>query len=317
MVKRSIQTTRPGQTIGIEYDHLAIRAARLSTDGRGLFTVSRLEELRGAFSEDAALLEGLRKIKDTLSVGMKDAVVACMSGKQVFAAQIPFRRLGPEEMEQALRLELRKTVHFEVATSTLDFEFLTDEGDSNGGETQVLVALASNTLLNKHLTLLEKAGLKPSSVDVLPVAIANAMWSWKAGNAGNQPVVALHVGPQISTIVIDGEESAFFNRSIYFAAEEMFKPEAAPADREKRILSLTDEIARSLVFYEKSSRLSGFREILLLGDYLDGAGLIESIQAKTGLALRKMDLPRKLGSIRESEAGHFDLAVALALRGEL
>jgi hypothetical protein len=71
-----------------------------------------------------------------------------------------------------------------------------------------------------------------------------------------------------------------------------------------------------MVFYEKSSEASGFREIDMLGDYLDGADLIESLQRQTGLPIRKMDLPGKIGNRRESQPGRFDVAVALALRGE-
>jgi Tfp pilus assembly PilM family ATPase len=316
MVKRSIQTSKPGYSLGIENDHLAIRAARLSSDGRGGFAVDRLEEVRGDFSEDAGLIEGFRKVKALLGVGARDSVITCLTGKQVFATQLPFRKLGPEEMEQALRLELRKTVHFEVATSTLDYEIIEEDGDSNGGVVQIIVALASNSVLTRQLKLLEKAGMRATAVDVLPVAVGNALWSWKRGRDGDHPSVALHIGPQISTIVIDGEHSAFFNRNIYFAAEDVFSATASPGDREKRMQSLADEVSRSLLFYEKNSGVSGFQEILLLGEYLDGENLTAQLQRVTGLRIMKMDLPQSLGSVRESHPGRFDLAVALALRGE-
>jgi Tfp pilus assembly PilM family ATPase len=316
MAKRSIQTSKAGYVIGIEHDIQGIRAARLSTDGRGGFTVARLEEIKGDYSEDLGLLDGLRKIRGTLGVGVRDAVVACLSGKQVFASQIPFRKLGSEEMEQALRLELRKTVHFEVATSTLDYQVLDESEGSSGAESQVMVALASNSILSRHLRLLERAGLKAVAVDVLPVAISNALWAWKAGDAGDHPMVALHVGPQTSTIVIDGEHSPFFNRTVYFAAEEVFGPNASEADRAKRLRSLSDEISRSLVFYEKNEQVSGFQEIVLLGEYLDKETLAQHVQNATGLPVRKMNLAGKLSSGKEPEPGRFDLAVALALRGE-
>jgi Tfp pilus assembly PilM family ATPase len=315
MVKRSIQTSRPGFTVGIEYDHLAIRAARLSSDGRGSFLVDRLEEVKGNFTEDGPLLEGFRQMKTKLGLGSRDPVVTCLSGKQVFATELAFRKLGSEEMEQALRLELRKTVHFEVATSTLDYEFLEDEEVTDDGKAQVLVAIASNALLNRQLSLLEKAGLKAAAVDVLPIAIANALWSWKGSREGGHPHVALHVGPQIATIVIDGEHSPFFNRTIYFAAEDIFGADRKP-DREKRIQSLVDEVSRSMVFYEKSSNISGFEDLVLLGDFLEGESLIHSLQRQTGLPIVKMDIPGKMKSIREPQPGRFDLAVALALRGE-
>jgi Tfp pilus assembly PilM family ATPase len=317
MVKRTIQTSRPGHTIGIEHDHLAIRCARLSTDGRGGFAVERVEEFKGDFSEDTGLLEGYRNVKSIMGVSARDSVVACLAGKQVYAAQMEFRKLGSEEMEQALRLELRKTVHFEVATSTLDYEFLEEDGSSNGGMAQIMLALASNSLLNRELGLLERAGMRVSVVDLLPMAIANALWSFNGIKEGDSPLVGLHVGPQISTIVIDAEHYPFFNRNIYFAAEDVFGPNANPVDRDKRLQSLADEVSRSLVFYEKNSQTSGFQELQLLGDFLDGEDLQARLKKVSGLPVRKMNLSEKLGFTRDAVPGRFDLALALAARGEM
>lgn len=316
MVKRTIQTSKPGHVVGIEHDHHAIRCARLSTDGRGGFTVDRLEEFKGNYAEDADLLEGFRQVRNIFGLNARDAVITCLSGKQVFAAQLDFRRLGAEEMEQALRLELRKTVHFEVATSALDYEFLEQDGDSTGGTAQVMVVLAANALLNRQMTLLERAGMKAAAVDVLPVAVANALWSFHGIKEGDIPLVGLHIGPQLTTIVIDAEHYPFFNRHIYFNAEEVAGENLSPQDKDKRLQALADEVSRSLVFYEKNSQASGFQEVLLLGEYLDMPGLQERIRKVTGLPVNKMDLPKKLGSVRESHPGRFDLAVSLALRGE-
>jgi Tfp pilus assembly PilM family ATPase len=316
MVKRSIQTSRAGFTVGIEYDHMSIRSARLSSDGRGSFIVDRLEEMRGDFLEDAGLLDGLRQIKTRLNVSIRDSIVSCLAGKQVYASQLEFRKLGPEEMEQALRLDLRKIVHFEVATSTLDYQILSNDEDSNGGPIDVLVALASNSLLNRHLSIMEKAGLKVSAVDVLPVAVANAIWVWKKDMGQSRPIVAVHVGPQVSTIVIDGESSPFFNRNVQFRADEILSDNPSSPEKEKLTHSLAEEVSRSMLFYEKNSHASSFQELVLLGDYLNGDALSESLRKITGLPVHKMDLPEKMGSIRESNPGRFDLAVALALRGE-
>ncbi len=315
MVKRTIQASKPGFTVGIEHDQHGIRAARLAIDGRGGFNVDRLEEVKGNYAEDAGLLEGFKQIKERLNIAPNDALVACLSGKQVYASEIEFRKLTHEDMEQALRLELRKTVHFEVATSTLDYQILSD-GDASGSLVQVLVALASNSLLHRETGLLEKAGLKPTAVDVLSIVVANAMWSWKAADAENHPLVALHVGPQVSTIVIDGNDSPFFNRNVYFSAEDTLGKNTAPEERDKRIKDLADEVARSLAFYEKSSFGYEFKELLLLGEFLEAPSLEEQLRRHAGLKVQKMNLPKHLGYTGNIEAGHFDLAVALALRGE-
>lgn len=297
-------------------DHLSIRAAQLRVDGRGGASIERLEEIRGNFAEDGDLLQGLRQLKDKLGSNQKVSVVSCLSGKQVFASQLEFRHLPPEEMEQALRLELRKTVHFEVATSVLDYQFLSDE-DGIGGTAQIVVALAANSLLTRQTSLLEKAGIKPSAVDVLPLAVSNAMWAVKGSEPGSSPMVALHIGPQISTVVIDGEESQFFNRTIYFAAEDMFAETANPKDREKRLKDLAQEVARSLAYYEKGTFSSSIREIVLLGEYLDQPGISEHLRVDAGITSSRMNLASQLGYSGNVEAGRFDLAIALALRGDV
>ena len=316
MIKRTIQTSKPGISIGIEHDHQGIRTARLIMDGRGTFTIDQLEEIKGDFSEDSGLLSGFKQLKNSLNPGVRDAIVACISGKQAFASQLEFRRLLHEEMEQALRLELRKTVPFEVATSTLDYQFLT-EGETSGSLIQVLVALAPTIMLNRETRILDAAGLKPTAVDVLSIVVANAIWSWRGGEPSLHPLVALHVGPQVSTIVIDGIDSPFFSRNVYFSAEDTLGKNTAPAERDKRIKELADEVARSLAFYEKSAFGSGFQELLLLGEFLDAPALEEQLRRHAGLPVQKMSLATRFGYKGVTEPGHFDLAIALALRGEI
>jgi Tfp pilus assembly PilM family ATPase len=316
-VKRSIQTSAPGYFVGIEFDAKVIRAARLSSDGRGSFAVSALEEQMGNFSDDAILIESLKQVKARLGVGVRDHVSSCLAGKQVFAAQMDFRRLSGAEMEQAMRLELRKIVHFEVATSSLDFEILEETGDSSQGKCQVVLALAANAVLTRHMRIMERANLRPAALDVLPLTIVNALWAWRGPDGMEVPCIAMHVGPQVSTVVIDGEFSPFFNRSIPFAVDEAIGKEIPLQERSKRLHSLADEVARSLAFHEKSSGIGGFRDLVLLGDHLEDAEFADAIKRRTGLETVRMDLAAKLGGAKDGErTGRFDLAVALALRGD-
>jgi Tfp pilus assembly PilM family ATPase len=315
--RRKNPLPKPGFSVGLEYDHLAIRGARLSSDGRGGIAVDHLEEVRGDYAEDTGLIDGLKKIKEKLGMTPRDSVVACLSGKQVFASQLAFRNLPREEMEPALRLELRKSMHFDVTGSALDYQVLSqgDVSAVSSDNVQVLVALVGGGLLPRQLKALEKAGIKPAAVDVLPVALSNAIWSW-VDKPREQPHVAVHIGPAVSTVVIDGLRSPFFNRSVYFSAEEVFGKDPAAAAIDRRLAALGDEIARSLTFYEKSAFASGFTEILLLGDYLETTPLTEHLRKYTGIPVRRMDLPKKLGGGKTAEAGRFDLAVTLAMRGD-
>lgn len=309
---QKLAAVKPGFQVGIEFDHLAIRSVRLASDGRGGHAVDAMVDVTGNFAEDGELIDGLKQVKDRLRLGMRDPLATCLSGKQVSVSQIAFRKLPPEEMESALRLEMRKSIPFEIAGSTLDYQILGD-GNPQAETVQVLVALSASGMLSRQLKVLEKAGLSPTAVDVLPVATGNALWSWVGLPKNDNPFVAVHVGPQISTIVIDGARSPFFNRYVYFSAED-FAAGAESPELEKRIKSLAEEIARSLAFYEKSTFATGFQEVLLLGEYLDAPRLADSIRRHTGLGVRKMDIPRKLGYSHDLPPGRFDLALALALR---
>lgn len=313
MKTQTAKHSKPGFSVGLEFDHLAIRAVRLAGDGRGGFSVDGMADVTGNFAEDADLVDGLRQVKERLKISAKDVLATCLSGKQVSVSQITFRRLPPEEMEQALRLEMRKSVPFEIAGSTLDYQILGD-AEAQTETVQVLVAVAGSGMLGRQLKVLEKAGLTPFTVDVLPVAAGNALWTAVGAPKSDSPHVAVHLGPQISTIVIDGAKSPFFNRYVYFAAEDFVGKEPGSADMEKRIHSLAEEVARSLSFYEKSTFATGFQEVLLLGEYLDTPSLSDKLRRQTGLGVRKMDIPKKLGMTHEMPLGRFDLAAALALR---
>jgi Tfp pilus assembly PilM family ATPase len=313
MPKIASKQARAGSVVGMEYNHLGIRAARVELDGKGGFHIQKLEEALGDYAEDGNLTLGLREIKDRLGLGSKDSLVSCLGGKQVYAAQIPFRSLAHEEMESALRIEMRKSVPFEVAGSALDYHFL-DEGGAEGETRQVLVAMSSESHLAQHLNTLEKAGMKPRSVDVLPVAVANAMWMWHQKARRDRPMVALHIGPQISTIVIDGARSPFFNRNIYFAAEEILSP-AAPADSERRLQSLGDEIARSLAFYENSNASGGFDSLLLMGEYAETA-MGDFLKRRIGLPVMRADLAGRGGFEPKAPPGRFDLVISMCLQEE-
>ncbi|HLP40243.1 MAG TPA: hypothetical protein VK465_01940, partial [Fibrobacteria bacterium] len=104
-----------------------------------------------------------------------------------------------------------------------------------------------------------------------------------------------------------------FNRYVYFAAEDCVGREPEGAESERRVQSLVDEVSRSLAFYESSVGARGFQELNLLGEYLDIPFLEERLRRQTGLSIRKMDMPRRLGYQHNIPEGRFDLAIALAL----
>jgi len=308
-------------TVGIEYDSLGIRAAKItsSVTGREInYVLENLQEVKGDFDKETELVAGLKKIKDRIGAGTRDNIVTCVAGKQVYAAQISFKRLPEAEMKSALKFEIRKDVPFDTASSAIDYQIL-DSSEQQDDKLNILVTVVANSLLNKHLAALSKAGVRPWIVDVLPLAVINAFWAGERDQVNMDPRVVLHFAPDVCTLVIDGNAVPLYTRSIYFAAEEMYGAAGkgvTEQERIRRITTLGNELRRSLSYYEKTYGVSNFGALYLIGDYIYSPELHGGIAEKVGLELSGSTLLEKLGVKTNAPLGKFDVAIALAMRRE-
>jgi Tfp pilus assembly PilM family ATPase len=306
-------------SIGIENDASSIRAAKISLTRSGSKTkvkVLGLSELRGDFSNDENISGGMKKIKEKIAVGSSDRVVTCLSGKQVWVAQMPFRRLPDEEMKNALRLEIKKNLPFEVAGASIDFQLI--DGTKKGDEQQLIVTAVPNVMLTRHINMMERLGIKPYIVDVQPLAIANAFHLSQTSTALGLAYVVLHIGPAVANLIVCGDDAVpFFHRSIYFSFEELFgEGEEAPGEDTvaRKIGDLTDEIGRSLSFYEKTFSINNFAGVFLLGEYLENESIKSAIASKTELQTEVIDVFSSLKQSSNAPHGKFEVAMALAMR---
>ena len=311
-------------SIGIEHDAISIRAAKVSlarSSSKTKVQVLGLSELRGDFANDENLSGGIKKIKEKISIGVADRVVTCLSGKQVYVAQIPFRRLPDDEMKNALRLEIKKNLPFEVAGASIDYQVL--EGAKKDEAAQILVTAVPSVMLTRHINMMERLGVKPYIIDVLPLTVANAFHLSQQSIAVGLAYVVIHVGPSVTNLVICGDESVpFFHRSIYFSSEELFggSQQAAALSEEaiaKKLGDLTDEIGRSLSFYEKTYSLNNFAGVFLLGEYLENDAIKAAIGAKTDLQTEVIDVFSVLKQSSNAPHGKFEAAMALAMRNAM
>jgi len=218
-------------SIGIEFDAICIRAAKINLLRSGAKTkvqVMGLSELYGDFSNDDNITGGMKKIREKISVSSSDRLVTCLAGKQVFVAQIPFKKMADEEMKSALRIEVKKSLPFEVAGASIDYQIL--EGTKKDDLYQVVVTAVPGVMLTRHVNLMERLGMKPWVVDVLPLAIANAFHLSQDSFAMGLAYLVLHVGPSVTNLIICGDETVpFFHRQIYFLADEIFGEREQPA----------------------------------------------------------------------------------------
>jgi Tfp pilus assembly PilM family ATPase len=318
-------------TIGIEFDILGIRAAAMSITSEGdagakaaaAYSLQKLEAIMGPFVKDEELIVGLKKIKEKMNIGSGDRVVSCVSGKHVYVTQIPFKRLPTGEMPGALKLEIRKNIPFEFSGATIDYQVLSETGKKSEN-IQLLVTVVSHALITRHLHILGKAGLKPSIVDALPTAIGNAFHAGAAPCAADdgRPCLVVYTGPSICSLIIECKGLPFFHRNIYFTAEELFGPlkqnnPLAERERTRRLGILSEEIVRSISYYEKTYDVLGVQHCYQLGEYTDNAELTRAITEKAGLQRTNLNLCAHFNMAPPPpQPAKFALAISLAMRQE-
>ncbi len=311
-----------GAAVGVEFDSRSIRAAKVRPGKGGMPFISGLEEIHGSFTDDNKIVEGLRTIRQKAGVSFTDVIVTCVGGRQTYAAQHFFRRLPDEELKSALKLEIRKNLSFDAAASTLEYRFLAP-AQKNNDAAPVIVASASDALLQRHMQLFEKAGMPPNIIEAFPLTIANAFRASAHGALKEEECgeIIIHIGPEFTTLVIDGNTPnvPFYNRTIYFSAYEIFDKGAAeplsPEEAEQRIGTFTAEISRSLAYYQSASRASTGTSITVLGSYTPQE-LLDAVSGETRLKVERLNLAAELDSRQNlSSPGRFDIAVALAMRG--
>lgn len=316
MAKKSITT------VGIEFDNLGIRAAKVTSVRKKkkiIYLLEGLEEVAGDFSKDDILAQGLKEMCGKIGLKAKDRVVASLSGKQVYVTHVKFKPLPVMEMKNALRFEIRKNLPFEAAGAALDYQILEGRTPEEKARPTVMVTAVASQLLERLIQVLGKADIRPWIVDVLPMVIANAFWVARDTPPPMAAHVMVHFSPDVCNLVIDGVSAPFFSRSVYFAAEEIYGKAAKPVpeqDRAKRLEGLAEELRRSLSYYEKTFGVSNFGWVYLVGNYVQNPDLRALIREKLGLPVDETPLLERIGSEVESVPGRFDLAVTLALRGK-
>jgi len=322
--------------IGVDMDSVSIRGVRLSFDpGSGklsrpvwkLLSAAEVLNINNGnkfIIDDTKTVSALKNLRENLKAHPSDKVSVCLSGKQTYVTQMDARRIPDEEMAGMLRLELRKSIPFELSAATFDYQILPAEpktSDRADTGVSVMVSAVANSYLNRQINLCDKAGLPPCHADVLPVSVANAFWAACGDEtaAADEAVLLLHIGADVCTLVIDGRHTPFFSRTFSLnmvtAADGAKEPEddGNTAGISFSMDILADEVTKSAVYYKNTHRIGDMSSIYTLGAYASHTAFDE-LAKKTGYPVRVIQTASLVQAAKPLEPGKYDLAIALAMQ---
>ncbi len=145
-------------------------------------------------------------------------LVVSLGGQMVFPRFAKFPPLGDKEkLDQLVRYEIEQNVPFPIDEIVSDHQFI---GTTPEGDRAAMIVAAKLESVRAVTDAVRAAGLKPSKVDVSPIAICNVLKFANPGLTGCS--VILDIGSRTTNLIIL-EDEKIYNRSIPVAGNTITK----------------------------------------------------------------------------------------------
>lgn len=212
--------------IGLDIGHywvkaVEIRSSKTGSEIKGLARKELPPEIRKE-GRDPRVISQL--VKDCLvegGISTKDVAVM-VSGPQVFIRRITMPPMPRDELEEVIPFETTKHVSLPVDQLAIDY-LIVGEKEVGGVRNQdILIVAIPNAVVEKELSIVRAAGLKPVAVTVSPMVMWKAFQS--SGQTSYDKVTAiLDIGFDRSTISLLNGGVLEFARSINVSGNEITK----------------------------------------------------------------------------------------------
>ena len=135
-------------------------------------------------------------------------VVSCVSADDLYLQSVRLPQLPTEELQKVVQWEAEERLPFPVQNAELRY-FLAGQIRQDASVKQEVVLMAcQQTLLQRHLRILEAASLVPRAIDVEPCAVLRT-FRHNHGESTDRTAY-LHLGDNVSTVIIaDGDAMLF------------------------------------------------------------------------------------------------------------
>lgn len=143
-------------------------------------------------------------------------VYSFVSGPAVSIRQATFPRMSTKDLKDAILLRLEKYSPFTLEESILDFRVLSDIKEAGVVKDNVMVVSVRRDVISEHIATFRKAGLEPTAISVIPLALASAVRRFGRLRPA-ETVMVIDIGAQFSNIIVMRNQKLEFARSLTIA----------------------------------------------------------------------------------------------------
>ncbi len=254
--------------------------------------------------DSLSIVEALKGITSSLGVKIKD--VACsISGNSVIIRKISLPAIPPEELEDQISWEAEQYIPFDINDVNIDFQILGPDS-IDPSKMNVLLVASKKDIINDYLAVFNEAGLHLSVVDVDSFAVQNA-FEVNYDIELSDVLALINVGAGVTNINIIRDGITLFTRDVQLGGnlytEEIQKQlgvSSVEAESLKMLAyenknddlydvvgkvndTITQEIKRSLDFYNSTANDDKITKIFISGGCSKMYKLSDNISEKLGL----------------------------------
>ena len=199
-----------GPTVGLDIGSCNIKAVEI-VPGRGGNTVRALGMIatppdvieNGIIIDPQQLGQAVKTLLKDSGISSKNSVSSVSGQSALVVRVIEVPQMSDSELAETMRYEVERHVPFAANEVIMDFQPIhrADTAD-DAANMEVLLAVAQQDMIDKHVEMLFAAGLTPSAIDVEPLAVARTYIELTPDPLGQKTVAIVNIGHLNTDIAI-------------------------------------------------------------------------------------------------------------------
>jgi len=302
---------RKKEIVGIDIGSSSIKLVQLKEQkgtyqllNAGIIPLPAEAIVDNTLMDSSSIVAAVKNLVASLGVKTKD--VACsISGNSVIIRKISLPAMPPEELEDQISWEAEQYIPFDINDVNMDFQIMSPD-TIDPSKMNVLLVASKKDIINDYVAVFSESGLQLSVVDVDSFAVQNAFEA-NYDVIPNEVIALVNIGASVMNINVIKDGITLFTRDVQMGGnlitEEIQKQMGISSDEaetlkmlahETRSTALTDvlnkvndtitqEIRRSLDFYNSTANEDRVSKIFTSGGCSKVYNLINNISEKLGL----------------------------------
>ena len=236
-----------GPTVGLDIGSKHIKVAEL-VPGRNGPVLRALgvaptpaESMENSVIVDPQLLgQAVKKLLKESGISTKNSVSSLSGQTALVVRVIEVPRMSESELAETMKWEVERHVPFAASEVIMDFQPIEREDTPPDSQNmEVLLAVAQQDMVDRHVEMLFAAGLSPSAIDVEPLAVSRSLVELGPDPYGQRTVAIINIGASNTDIGIFRNGILAFPRTLPLAGDSLTRAIAAQ-------MGVTEEQAEEL-----------------------------------------------------------------------